>query len=198
MSDEQSLFQKAQKATADAVKHAKGSDDAETTKGLRDKASDLFEQYVHKRVHLASLERKTTVAKDGITKMSDVVKQKKEQAKVAMAAKKKALDSIAAEKIKVAELKSNIAKEEVKTSKQEVQASSVEKKMLHSKVESIKKTAQKVTDALEASLTKSKKIEHLASTATKMVKETEDMSLKALMAQSEDMGLDDPIERDAN
>ena len=47
--------------------------------------------------HLASLERKTTVAKDGITKMSDVVKQKKEQAKVAMAAKKKALDSIAAE-----------------------------------------------------------------------------------------------------
>jgi len=196
MTDEESLFKRAQAATEDAVKHAKSSDDTSTTKGKRDRATDLFKQYVYKRVQLASLERKASLSKDGITKRSDDLKQKEQQAEQAIAAKKKALDEIAAAKLKVATLNKNVAAQEVATAKLEVKASEEEKKMIISKVESSKKAQHMASKSLENSQAKARKAEKLASTATKMVKETEDMSLKALLAQASDLGLDDPIKRD--
>jgi hypothetical protein len=193
--DEHSLLRKAKQATEDAVKHAKSSDDLGTTKGLRDKASDLFEQYVHKRVHLATLQRKATVSNDGVTKMNTAVLQKKTEAQAAMRAKKKALEEIASAKSKVASLTKKVAGEEVDAAKLEVKASEEEKKVLETKMESSKKVQRDAAKSLEKSQAKAQKIHQLASAATKMVKETEDMSLKALLAQTEDMGLDDPIKR---
>ena len=190
---EDELFKKAQAATADAVKHAKSSDDRSTTVGLRDKASDLFEQYVHKRVKLASLERQASVSNDGITKITEAVKHTEARATRAMEAKKKSLEDIAKAKLEVAKLTKSVAKQEVETAKSEVKAAEEEKTMLIKKVESAKKIQHTASKSLEQSQSKAQKTEKLASAATKMVQETEDMSLKALLAQSEDMGLDDPL-----
>jgi len=193
---EDQLFKRAQQATQDAVNHAKSSDDRSTTVGMRDKASDLFQQYVHKRVQLASLERKALMSKDGITKTTEAVKEQEEKATKAMAAKKKTLDEIAQAKLKVAKLAKSVAQQEVATAKMEVQASEEEKTMLQKKVDTAKKIQHTAAKSLDHSQAKARKTEKLASAATKMVEETEDMSLKALLAQSEDMGLDDPARRE--
>lgn len=185
--EEKQLFEQAQAATQSAVNHAKTSEDTSTTTGMRDKATDLFEQYVHKRVLMATLQRQEKMSKSSITTLTANVQHEKEAAEKAMAQKKEADDKYAAAQLQVKSLVTSVANSEFDTSQTELKASEEEMKMLMSKISSTHTIIQTTSSALDISQVKASKAEHLAESATHLVTETEDMSLKALLAQSEDM-----------
>lgn len=182
--DEKSLFDRAQAATAAAVGHASSSGYSQTTSGMRDKAADLFEKYVHKRVEMATLKRQATLSKDGVTKLSEEVKRKEAEAQKAMDAKNAAEAKVHEAKLKVDHLTTMVTQSEVDGAKLELAAAEEEKKVLHEKIVSTHTTVTTTTNAMSKSETKVHHSESLASKALHMVKETEDMSLKALLAQS--------------
>jgi chromosome segregation ATPase len=176
-SDEKSLFERAQAATDDAVKHARASDDTETATGLRDQAADLFEHYVHQRVRMATLQRKASVSQDGVTQLSDKVKKKQQDAEDAVDAEKAMDAKIADATNKVDEMKVALAKQEAATAKLEVKASEEEKTMLKGKMSDAHAKIEAASKAMDQSEAKERKADQEVSKAARMVQDSDDMSL---------------------